>query len=569
MIDLRVACETLRAGKATDGWLGQWLPSTHEAPDQFEHALYAYASSRREGPKSHPGQAYDFYHDCVVAHTGHDRRALAVRQSPEELTELSFEALDRRCSALAAAWKTAGVEPGQSIGIVLPVGIDYAIGLLTALRMRLVISPLPPLGPAFVRNRLELLAPDHIVTSERYGKMLGRFAGSVLPVTAAREAIGKPSQSYAPDDVVLRIFSPFAEACAEPLAVVASVLHRSILRDALLVFCLDGSDTLAAPDFEPMQFQPNLLLAALCAGASFAQFSSEHVEGNPKTLEDLRVTVLGVRRKLREILLRRGVDWFKSAGRGWFRSLTDALDVERWDELGRAVLGQKAHGFNVVANAATGGVQLFSPRAPSALGLRVFPVPGQQWQLSEVGAGALPALNEAGVYMPIREGKPDESFPGFLVARHGEGFFFAGAMELGRNAEMYPADEAAAAVRSHPLVEHAVAFVAPGRWMNDGKVVLLVFVDDVRGPDGRFAPPVTVPELNALITREIGERFLPDRTEVFPLRPRFTDGEIDRTWCRSQYLSGALTAKARSELFVLLSRLGTILGAESADDSPA
>ncbi len=96
--------------------------------------------------------------------------------------------------------------------------------------------------------------------------------------------------------------------------------------------------------------------------------------------------------------------------------------------------------------------------------------------------------------------------------------------------------------------------------MNDARVVLLVFVDDARAPDGRIALPVGIPEISARITREMGERFMPERIEILPLRPRFTkEGEVDHPWCRSQYLSGTLLRKARSETFILLSRLGYIL----------
>jgi hypothetical protein len=60
----------------------------------------------------------------------------------------------------------------------------------------------------------------------------------------------------------------------------------------------------------------------------------------------------------------------------------------------------------------------------------------------------------------------------------------------------------------------------------------------------------------------MGEGFVPDRIEVFPLRPRFIDGRVDTAWCRSEYLSGNLGKKARSELFVSLARLGWIFGGD-------
>jgi hypothetical protein len=219
----------------------------------------------------------------------------------------------------------------------------------------------------------------------------------------------------------------------------------------------------------------------------------------------------------------------------------------------------------VIGNAATGGMQLFSPRATAAPNLRVWPVPGQAWQLSEVAAGALPALNDTGIYTPLAGEEADESLPGMVLGRQGDGYFFGGAIGRGRNAHPYPAAEIAAVVERHPAVHHAAGIVAAGRWMNDARLVVLAFVDDTRGQDGRFAPPVTIPELRALIEREMGERFTPDRIDVLPLRPRIVDGAVDLGWCRTQYLGGALTAKARSEVFVLLSRLGYILAGTPAE----
>ena len=92
--DLRLIFETLRTGKAVDGWLEEWLTASYAAPDAFRAALYAYVAARRRGMKSRLGNAYDLYHDCVVANLGPRRTALAVRESGA-LEELSFETLHR------------------------------------------------------------------------------------------------------------------------------------------------------------------------------------------------------------------------------------------------------------------------------------------------------------------------------------------------------------------------------------------------------------------------------------------------------------------------------------------
>ena len=110
-----------------------------------------------------------------------------------------------------------------------------------------------------------------------------------------------------------------------------------------------------------------------------------------------------------------------------------------------------------------------------------------------------------------------------------------------------------------PAVRHATVVIAPGRLMNDARTVLVVFTDDARGADGRIALPVTIPEIRSRIAAEMGERFVPERIAIYPLRPRLVDGVLDEAWCRSQFLTGSLDAKARSEMFVLISRLGYIV----------
>ena len=564
-LDLHVVYETLRAGKGTDVWLSGFLPSTYAKPERFREALYAYVASRRSRGvlKSRPAVGFDLYHDCVLAHVGHRRAALVVRESGATI-ELSFESLHQRCSALMAAWTREGVAAGDSIAIVLPLGVDYALAVLTALRIGLVVSVVAPIGATFVRHRLEVLGPDHVASADKYRRMVGAFATKQLAGSASPHESGASagSHSYAPDEVALRCLSPFGADDVSPYELGAGELHQSLLRDGLLVHCLDATDRLAAPGFDPMQFQPHLLLTTLMAGATYAECTVGEIESDPKVLDRLRVTVLGISRAVRELLLQRGPAAFKPTERAWFRSLTEVLEIDRWDELGRVLTEKNLLGFNVMVNAASCGAHLFSPRGHKTPTLRIWPVPGQTWQLSQVAGGMLPTLTEAGVYTALQGEVADASLPRMMVSRLGEGYVYAGAMEPGPNAQAYPADEIATLVETHPGVRHAAVVLAPGRWINDAKVVLLVFVDG-KGESGSEDAPIQIPDLKALIAREMGDRYRMDRIEVFPLRPRHTKtGEVDRAWCRAQYLSGALTRKSRSEIFVALSQICYIFAGE-------
>lgn len=508
-------------------------------------SLYALAGDRIGPQKSRPGEGYDLYHDIVAAHLGRHRRALVEHGRASDV-ELSFEALHRRCTALSAAWRRAGVGPGQAICVVLPVGADHLAALLAGLRLGAVVSVLPPWGPTFVQTRLDALAPERVATTERHAWMLGRYAELLLPIDAPPDEWPQPSRWYPPDAPALRLVSPFAEA-PEPAEIPAALLHESLLRDGLFVFGLDPSDTLAAPGFDPVQFQPHLALAALFRGAAWAELQPGDIDADPRALARLGVTVLGVQRDLRDRLLRAGPGLLGPACRAWFQSLTDVLDVDRRDALRRA-LGRHLREFGVVACAAAGGAHLAGAPVPRVPAARVTPAPGRDWQLSEIAGAPLPALRGTGIYTALRGGETEPALPRLVLTRDGDGFLLAGALDPGRDAQAYPATEVARVAERHPAVRHAAVVVTPGSLPNDAHVALLAFHEDTAG-----TPPA--PAVEALIVREMGERFAPDRIEVFPLRPRLCDGVADVARCRSHYLSGALHRKSRAELFVLLSRL--------------
>ena len=345
-LDLPSIVATLRGGKASDAWVRTWLPETNATPERFVEALYAYARSRKKGMKSRPGLAYDFYHDLVVANLEQRTPALFAREGAGYVP-ISYATLHDRCTTLSAAWKRLGCERGKSLCVLLPVGIEQAVAILTGLRMGLVITTLEPYGPTFVRSRIEALSPDFTVTNERVATAM-RIPlahgpnGSVCPVCGssckalARARARAPSvATYAPDAPVFSLLSPYGED-REPVELTAGALHASLLRDGLLALGLEPSDVLAAPGFDPTQTSPHLLLATLAAGACYAAIDTPDLEGDPKLAENARITILGVSNELRDRILARGADWLLATGRAWFKDLCSVLDVERWDEFARA-----------------------------------------------------------------------------------------------------------------------------------------------------------------------------------------------------------------------------------------
>ncbi|MFZ5893384.1 MAG: AMP-binding protein [Myxococcota bacterium] len=544
------ALRALRAGEASDAWLSRWLPVAYADPEAFEQALYDWVALRRSGLKASRTGPFDLYGDCVLAHLGAKKRATVVA-STRGVQQLSYEELHRRSGALYSAWRARGVEPGQVVLLGLPVGIDYAIALVTALRLGVVLCPAPAAGPAFLHQRLLDAKPDFAVLRERDQALLRNLSTQQLPIAGERDLGAADSYSYATDEAALRCFSAFGREPLAPLDVPAGMLHAALLRDSQLVFALDSSDTLAAPGWDPLLCQPSLLLTCLFAGAAYAELGVEDVIREPRLLDAVGASLLGVSPRLRDgfTLLS---EWPTNSVRAWFRSLTHALDWSEWERLGQLSNAKGIACFNMALAQSAGGALLFGARLKQDPNLRAWPVPGRPWLLTEVAGGTLESFGDAGVYTPTLEEEAIAGVPQLVLSRKLRGYECSGAIDLGPDAQAYPIEEVSRVVARHPLVAHASVVVSGGRGINGANVTLLAFVEDGALERG---------ELLRWLEGEMGQRYLPSRVEVFALQPRVGEEGIDHGWCRSQYLSGALTKKARDPLFRMISRLGYLLAA--------
>ncbi len=559
-LDLVHLGKLIRTGRAALPLIEQWLQASWRDPARFRRALYrAGAAQRTEAIKSRPEVALDVYADCIARHLGRNRAALVMvaegRGTPQET---SYEALHARSSSLASTWRKAGVSAGDSLALLSPVGPEYCVALLAGLRLGLCVTPIPPLGALYVRNRLTVLAADYVAAGERELHMLpGDVARLPLTAAAGADATLAASHGYMPSDCPLRLFSPFGPP-ALLYELDARALHESLLRDSLLVLALETSDRVAAPSWDVLQLQPLALLTTWLAGATWVECSTADVAAHPRLLTESGVSVLGVDTRLREVIRGHG----EASCRGvlsWFRSLTDRLDHEKWRTFTELLAECKIHHFNLLYNAATGGAQLFSPRAERDHAGRVWPAPGRSFVISQVGAGLLPALDATGVYTPLYGEEADASLARLVIAKLDQGWTVGGSIDIGPEARALPADEITACAERHPAVGAASLLVLPGRWPNEAHVLLLVFVPEPDAASGSLAR-----ELRELIARELGERHVPERVEIFALHPRYAgDDGVSASWCSSQYMSGMLGRKARMPLFATLSRLAWIFDTRS------
>lgn len=544
----------LKAVRGVGHPLEAGLSESFRDPARFTRALLAHVAAHAQvAPKSLPGQGVDLYHDLVTRHLRQEREALVYHAAGAGWRRVSFDELHARVTQLCGTWEQQGAQAGQALALVLPVGAEYAVTLLAALRLGLVVAPLPPRGQAYVRRRLAALAPDHVVSLPRYLPMLGEWSAKQLPAAPdedARPIASLRSFTYPPEAPAARLFSPLGDDPTSPLERSADALFLGLLRDAVVTLGLGPLDRFALPGFDPVQFQPWALMTSLFAGACWVEAEEADV-ADPERLGGLAPRVLGVTPALREQLLARAEP---PALRLWLRNPAAPFDWTRWGRFAQRLSeGRPCRGMNLLANAAFGGAFLASAQLADP-GLQLLPVCAEPWQLSDLTGSGEPSLLPSGLYAALREGSGPADAGQFLLARSGLGFTFAGSLALLADGQRFPEDEVVALACEHPSVLGAQVAVTPlgGEVLNRAHATLVLFCDpllpdDAAGALGR--------ELEERLSLELGPRALPDLLRFYPFVPRAVEGAVDRDWCRWQYAGGTLDKKRREPLFRAAARL--------------
>ncbi len=529
--------------------MSSWLDTAAADRSAFLSALRAYADEGAAGSASNHQGGASLYQAFVGAHVTSGRPALAIETRGERKT-LPYDELHTLTGRLERAWARAGLEPGALVALVVPMSVEFVVALLTCMRMGLVAAPLASRGRAWVDKRLEVLQPDAIFAGRDGGAFGAQWPAPLLPWLRDEDAPAPESGSCDPGAPVLRVFSPYAPEPLTAFDVPAQALLDASLCDGLITLGLDRRDVVAAPGWDESTCQPFFILATLMAGACWAELGEASVRARPRILAEAGVTLLGVRSSLRDVLLAGG-EWKDIPLRAWFRDLLEP-QVGSWDELVRQTAARGVTSFCLGMAPTAGGAMVFSPPSLAMQPALCWPVPVRDHQLAELGSVDLPALADVGLLTPLADGKPVGGAPALVFGRRGAGYQYAGCAQIGRGGQVYPEDEVVALAKRHPDVTHATVVVTPSRPVNDAHVTLLLFCS----PDRAEAGSVRTHEVRNLIAQDLGTPWLPDRVEWIALRPRLTADGIDRDWCRAQYLSGALLAKAANPMFRLLSQLG-------------
>lgn len=531
-----------------------WIQSSWERPDTFHRALAAHvARSSARSIKSRPLEGYDLYHDLVTRHLEQGRVAFAWHEQGRGWRTLSYDELHQRSALLESTWRTAGLAAGLKVALVLPCDATWVVAVLTALRMGVVFTVLPPRGATFVQNRLRRLAPDALVAHARYAPLLGSWVDRVLPEPRPQELSGAlgvmRSHTSAPGETVAELLSPLGTSPDRAIPLTADQCFSGVLRDAVLVLQLSPGDRVAIPGFETLQHQPSMLLTTLMAGACFVESDDETLAAQPPPRE-LAPTVIGLTDAGRERALRREIA--TERWRLWFINPATPYDWERWDRLARHMSDQaRCRHMLLLANAAFGGSIFFSPRHPTRSPLSVLPAVGQPWSLMDIALADQPAQGDMGVYAGAAGQADPDAWGRFLLSKIRGEFHLGGSTIVTFQGQSYPATEVIQLAEADPEVESASVVLVPTQGVHGSRVTVLVFAE----PSAE--DPLKLDRMERRIVervaRELGAGFRPTQVRAFPLvPPHGRDGRPNHEWCRWQFLSGGLDRKAREHMFTTL-----------------
>lgn len=533
-----------------------WLEESFAAPRPFwELIKRVHDRSHRLPAKSVPFVEYDFYTDIVRRVAGETPALIwygteAVRRS------LSYAELAARADQLAATWSAAGAAAGQVACIVLPVGATFAVALLAALKLGLVVSVLPPGGRAFIARRLAALAAEHLITSQVYATLFPRWEGSRLSVddggaaalAGGDEAAVRPC-GYPSGSPCALLFDPCVpgDELAAPVPLSADAAYLFPLRDALLAMGLRPRQVLAAAGLHAQETQPALLLSCLLVGATYLHLELEDLERDPGALLNQPLRALALDERARDLLLRRPLPALGERCGHWIRNPGGSRHLEPWQRFIAANGLDNAWALNVKWDAARGGCTLFSPRRRGLAHAEVLPAAGAAWRLGDLIDPAQPAGGDHGaVFLAGPEAAVDDgTATASVISRHGGLWYFGGSLGVGRQGRHYPLAEVLAALTAPAdLPPLSLCDVPRGGDGGDPLIVLIVFVGHEALDQAALRRT-----LQQRVQGAMGDEFLPDRIVFFELLPRYLDdGEIDHAWCRDQYVRGELYRKAGDEL---------------------
>ena len=185
----------LRAWSVRDR-AGFWAAMVRALGIQFNRPFEAVVdlADGPERPRWFPGAMLNITASCFRA----DPEAIALRQHTErgDVRELTFGALERLCNRVAEGLASAGVAPGESVGLLLPMTVEAIAVLLGIIRAGcVVVAVAESFAPSEIERRLRLGGARLVMTQDAILRRGGRLPlYPKLPQAAGVRAVVIPSE---------------------------------------------------------------------------------------------------------------------------------------------------------------------------------------------------------------------------------------------------------------------------------------------------------------------------------------------------------------------------------------
>ncbi len=526
-----------------------WLHDSYKAPETFWPALLSVNESFFAWPcKSRFRGNYDFFHDIIARNRRNPSPAFRWYEEKGGWRELGYDQLGKLAAGRAALWTSFGAAAGAKLCIVAQIDDQFLVSLLAALKTGMAIAILPPCGRAFLKRRIDVVAPDFVWTREENAPLLAEYRDILLSGTTARrvEDDDARSHSYRGPETLALCFDP---SSAEPHAareLSAESAYLSAVRDGMIALGLKPGQGLSAPGFDIMETQPAMLLACLLNGATYVHLSERDVVRTPGLLREQPLKAVGVTEITREKLLQGRVE-VGGNWEFWFRDPAESQSIVAWNEFAELMGLHAVFAGNLRWNASLGGCILFSVRRKGSPHVKVLPAAGVPWRLADPADERRFSLWSHGWFsVQARGAEKDGTIAGGMVTEDRNEWIFVRPVFAGRSGRYYPAREVLDVLSdtTHGL-SCSMVEVPASRADGSSRFTLLVFAG------GRQVSEASVSEgIRMKILRDLGRDFLPDDVRVVALHPRrCEDGSIDHEWCAKEYLSGGLTRRERGEVY--------------------
>lgn len=552
MLDLSYARATL---EVKDGGVAEplsWLEQSWKDPERFYRSLMQLSSRLSGTLRSTPEGGISLYHDLVMRHLRGSAPALRYFERKLGWQSLSYEQLHVRASERASQWASAGIQAGSVVALLLPPGPELWIAWAAAMRLGACWSLLPTRGVVSLKQRLESLAPSHVVTLRVYLPLLEGCPGQ--PVLEDGPPLPKvalhPPHTYAQEEVAAQLFSPCRAPLEVPTPCPAGLLLRRALRDYHLAYHLNAGESLAHPGAHVLQQLPLHGLALLAGGGTYVQLALEDIQLEPLRWLEPSIQTLVISESLRELLLTQPPAPLPV--KLWLANPEAPLQWDRWVRLlEHRKLEKVLHG-NLVLDPAELGAALTSRLRRGRVTTFVQPPPASpppsDEQLDALALGA------------------EDPSPRLLV-RMGQEWAYGGSRFPARSGRLYPREQVLAQVSQRDpagkeTVQGLLLVLPQVGVANAKRFVLLVFLGDERLDH----PPAQLEAARQQLVRRLvwalGDDALPDRIELLPMAPRMLKDQVDEGWCQRLYLSGRLQKRVQDPGYRALRGLKAALDAE-------